>query len=239
MDIVVANELIKDYKTVRALKGLSFSVKEGEIFGLIGPNGAGKTTTIRIAATLLELTDGTLEINGFDVKKEPNKVREVISYLPEEAGAYKNLTGREYLQFMANFYGDQSEEVAQRGADITGLEERLDSRIKEYSKGMKRRLLIARTLMSLPKLAILDEPTGGLDVFHAHHVRRMIRDFAREHSVTVMLSSHNMLEVEYLCDRITLIDEGISVAQGTPKGLTEEHGVKNLEEAFLEVVGHD
>ncbi|MCK4717211.1 MAG: ABC transporter ATP-binding protein [Thermoplasmata archaeon] len=238
MDMVVASELVKDYKKVKALRGFSFSVGEGEIFGLIGPNGAGKTTTIRIAATLLDLTGGTLTIDGKDIKQEAEGVREVISYLPEEAGAYKNLTGREYLQFMANFYRNKEEEIVRRGMEISGLEDRLDSRIKEYSKGMKRRLLIARTLMSLPKLAILDEPTGGLDVFHAHHVRQMIRGFASQHNVTVLLSSHNMLEVEYLCDRIVLIDNGVAVARGTPQGLVEEHGAKNLEDVFLEVVDH-
>ena len=233
--MILSNKLVKHYKNVEALRGLTFSVEKGEIYGLIGPNGAGKTTTIRIAATLLTPTGGTLTIDSINVKDEPGKVREIISYLPEEAGAYKNLTGREYLRFMANFHKEGGEAM-KRGEEISGLGERLDSRIKEYSKGMKRRLLISRTLMTLPKLAILDEPTGGLDVFHAHHVRKMIRSYASEHSVTVLLSSHNMLEVEYLCDRITLVDHGISVAEGSPQDIVRERGAANLEEAFLEVV---
>lgn len=237
--MIVASELVKDYKKVRALNGLSFTVNPGETFGLIGPNGAGKTTTIRIAATLLDLSGGDLRIEGNSVLNQQAEVRKLISYLPEEAGAYKNLTGREYLRFMARFYESETKEIERRGETISGLGDRLDSKIKEYSKGMKRRLLIARSLMSLPKVVILDEPTGGLDVFHAHHVRRMIREFAKEHGVTVLLSSHNMLEVEYLCDRIVLIAEGAAVAEGTPQGLVEEHGAKNLEEVFLEVVRHD
>jgi ABC-2 type transport system ATP-binding protein len=121
-------------------------------------------------------------------------------------------------------------------AEISGLGERLKDKTKTYSKGMKRRLLVARALMTKPKLAILDEPTSGLDVIHAYHVREISKKYAREHVVTVLLSSHNMLEVEHLCDKVALINKGRLVAEGAPKELKEKYGRANLEEVFAKVV---
>lgn len=228
---------MKNFGKVVALNGASFTVGDREIYGLIGPNGAGKTTTLRILGTLLSPTSGSAEIFGTDVVKDPDKIREIISYLPEEAGAYQNLSGFEYLEFMAGFYSDserQIDEIIDEGVKISGLDERLDERIKGYSKGMNRRLLLARALMMRPRLAILDEPTSGLDVLHASHVRRMIKEYVDEQGVTVLLSSHNMLEVEYMCHRVALMDEGVIIAEGRPKGLIEKFGSDNLEQAFME-----
>lgn len=228
---------MKNFGKVVALNGASFTVGDREIYGLIGPNGAGKTTTLRILGTLLSPTSGSAEIFGTDVEKDPDKIREIISYLPEEAGAYQNLSGFEYLEFMAGFYSDserQIDEIIDEGVKISGLDERLDERIKGYSKGMNRRLLLARALMMRPRLAILDEPTSGLDVLHASHVRRMIKEYVDEQGVTVLLSSHNMLEVEYMCHRVALMDEGVIIAEGRPKGLIEKFGSDNLEQAFME-----
>ncbi|UCD46187.1 MAG: ABC transporter ATP-binding protein [Candidatus Bathyarchaeota archaeon] len=234
---MVVNDLVKNFGKVVALNGASFTVGDREIYGLIGPNGAGKTTTLRILGTLLSPTSGSAEIFGTDVEKDPDKIREIISYLPEEAGAYQNLSGFEYLEFMAGFYSDserQIDEIIDEGVKISGLDERLDERIKGYSKGMNRRLLLARALMMRPRLAILDEPTSGLDVLHASHVRRMIKEYVDEQGVTVLLSSHNMLEVEYMCHRVALMDEGVIIAEGRPKGLIEKFGSDNLEQAFME-----
>jgi ABC-2 type transport system ATP-binding protein len=229
--------LVKHFGNVEALRGMSFSVKDREIFGLIGPNGAGKTTTLRILSTLISPTAGYAKVFGVDVVKEPEKTREMISYLPEEAGAYQNLSGHEYLEFMAEFYdnGDRSTaDMLEEGKYISGLEERLNDRVKGYSKGMKRRLLLARALMMKPKLAILDEPTSGLDVIHAVHVRQTISDYVDKQGVTTLISSHNMLEVEYLCHRVALIDEGVIIAVGTPPELMDKFSAENLEEAFME-----
>ncbi len=230
--------LSKFYKNVKALEELSITVKQGEVFGLIGPNGAGKSTTLKILTTLLQPTAGEAYVFGIDVVKEPDEIRKIISYLPEEAGAYKQLTGREYLQFMAAFFDDDPskvEVIVERGVKIAGLDERIDDRTKEYSKGMRRRLLIARSLMTVPKLAVMDEPASGLDVNHAYYVRKIIRDYVKEQGVTVILSSHNMLEVEFLCDRIALIDDGKIIDTGTPKGLIERYDAMNLEEVFIKV----
>jgi ABC-2 type transport system ATP-binding protein len=234
---IEVEDLVKNFGRVEALKGASFSVRDREVYGIIGPNGAGKTTTLRILSTLISPTSGVAKVFGVDVVKEPVKARELISYLPEEAGAYQNLSGHEYLEFMAEFYDNglmSIEDLLGEAKHISGLEERLDDRIKGYSKGMKRRLLLARALMMKPKLAILDEPTSGLDVLHAVHVRQTIRDYVDKQGVTTLISSHNMLEVEYLCHRVALIDEGVIVAEGSPSELKDKFSAENLEEAFME-----
>ena len=237
VDVLEVEGLVKDYGPFRAVRGISFSVREGEIFGLIGPNGAGKTTTLRVVSTLLQVTAGSVTVDGHDVTGQADAVRRVISYLPEDAGAYKDLTGEAYLRFIASFFRDQHDEgrMLERGRVISDLGERLADKVDTYSKGMTRRLLVARALMVEPKLAILDEPTSGLDVLNAQEIRRIVKDFASGGSA-IVLSSHNMLEVEFLCDRIALINKGEIVETGTPDDLKERHGAVNIEEVFAEVV---
>jgi ABC-2 type transport system ATP-binding protein len=233
-------DVVKVFGDIHALDGLSFSVKPREVFGLIGPNGAGKTTALRVVSTLLLPTSGAVKIFGLDVVREAAEVRKIIAYLPEEAGAYRNLSGWEYLEFMAKFNTkdkNETREMTKEAAEITGLGERLKDKTKTYSKGMKRRLLVARALMNKPKLAILDEPTSGLDVLHAYHVREIIKRYVKEQDVTVLLSSHNMLEVEHLCDRVALLNKGRIVAEGKPQELKEKFESANLEEVFAKVVG--
>jgi ABC-2 type transport system ATP-binding protein len=237
---VEAKNIVKDFGSVRALDEINFKINEGEIFGLIGLNGAGKTTALRITSTLLLPTSGTISVFGYDIVEEASEVRNVISYLPEEAGAYKNLSGIEYLRFMASFItNDKStmQTMVEAASDISGLESRLKDKVKGYSKGMKRRLLVARALMTKPKLAILDEPNSGLDVLHSVHVRTIIKRYAKEQGATILLSSHNMLEVEYLCDRVGLLNKGKIVVEGSPAELKTKHDAVNLEEVFGEVVG--
>ncbi len=234
---IEARSLTKSFGEIRALQGLSFTVERGEIYGLIGPNGAGKTTTLRILATLIKPSAGSAKVFGFDIGSEASQVRRIISYLPEEAGAYRNLSGWEYLRFMADFYavtGETARGAVKEAAEISGLGSRLNDRVKTYSKGMNRRLLLARALMMKPRLAILDEPTGGLDVVHAVHVRRIIQEYVKEHGVTVLLSSHNMLEVEFLCNQVALLNEGRVIGEGTPEEVKSRYQAYNLEEAFME-----
>ncbi|MBQ04320.1 multidrug ABC transporter ATP-binding protein [Candidatus Bathyarchaeota archaeon] len=232
------NNLTKTFGEIVALEGISFTVREREIYGLIGPNGAGKTTTLRILSTLIKPSSGSATIFGNEVVKSAEKVRGIISYLPEEAGAYQNLSGYEYLSFMAGFYADGKEsadEMLQEAELVSGLSERLDDRIKGYSRGMKRRLLLSRALMVKPKLLILDEPTSGLDVVHAFHVRQVIKEYAANKGVTILLSSHNMLEVEYLCHSVALINEGKIIAEGSPDELNQKFSADNLEQVFMEI----
>ncbi|MEM2214144.1 MAG: ABC transporter ATP-binding protein [Candidatus Nezhaarchaeales archaeon] len=182
-----------------------------------------------------------VEIFGLNIVKKASDVRKIISYLPEEAGIYPRLTGLEYLKFMANLYAKdrgEVEEMVNEGLKIASLGDKIREKTATYSKGMKRRLLIARALMVRPKLAILDEPTSGLDVLHAYHVRRIIKEYVKQQGLTVILSSHNMLEVDFLCDRVALIHDGQIVVEGSPHALKETYEAKNLEEVFAKVTGH-
>ncbi|MEM0014638.1 MAG: ABC transporter ATP-binding protein [Zestosphaera sp.] len=233
---VEVKNLRKDYGGFTALRNISFSVKSGEVYGLVGPNGAGKTTTLRIIATLIRPTAGEVSIHGLNVVKDDEKVRKLIAYLPEEAGSYKHLTGREYLRLIASVYG-YGEEVVNEAVEISGLGRDIDKYTGTYSKGMKRRLQVARALMVKPRVAILDEPTSGLDVIHAVYIRKVIKEYSRRFGITFIVSSHNMLEVEYLCDRIALIDRGLIVTEGRVKELLDKHSVENLEELFTRLVG--
>jgi ABC-2 type transport system ATP-binding protein len=232
---VEVTDLRKEYGSFQAVKGISFSVEPGEIFALIGPNGAGKSTTLRMLATLLKPSGGSALIGGINVAEHPEKVREIISYLPEEAGAYKSLKGIDYLRFMAGLYASskqEQEEFVERGKIISGLEDRLKDKISTYSKGMTRKLLLARTVMAKPQLAILDEPTSGLDVVNAIDIRKTIQALAKE-GMSVLLSSHNMLEIEYLSDRVGLIANGILHDVGTAAELKKKYKAENLEQVFI------
>jgi ABC-2 type transport system ATP-binding protein len=230
---VRVTDLRKSYGDVDALDGASFEVEVGEIFGLVGPNGAGKSTTLQIMSTLISASGGDVTVFGKSVTEDPYGVRQSIRYLPEEAGSYDNLTGRGYLEFVAGFYADDPDAMVERGVEIADLEDRIDDRTGEYSKGMTRKLLLASTLMTEPQLAILDEPTDGLDVRNSRQIRDVVREFPRGER-SVLLSSHNMLEVGYLCDRVALLNEGRIVGVGTPDELVAEYAAENLEDAFLE-----
>ena len=236
-DALVLKDVRKSYGNTEAVHGISLTVKEGEIFGLIGHNGAGKTTTLRMISTLLRITSGSISVYGHDVETDSKGVREIISYLPEDAGAYKDLTGRAYLDFIARFFadGDERKRMVETGIALADLGERIDSKVDTYSKGMMRRLLIARAIMPSPKLAIMDEVTSGLDVVNAYEIREIIRGIARD-GVTVIMSSHNMFEVDMLCDRVGVIDGGNLILLGTPGELKEQYGADTLEEVFVKAV---
>ncbi len=235
--VLEVKDLVKYYGPLKAVNGLSFEVKENEIFGLIGPNGAGKTTTLRVISTILQITSGLVRVFGYELPRQAGEVRRIISYLPEDAGAYKNMTGKVYLGFMASFFGNggKTREIVQEGIKIADLGRRINDRVDTYSKGMMRRLLVGRALMTDPRLAILDEPTSGLDVINAKEIRDIIKNATKE-GTTVLLSSHNMLEVEFLCDRIALIDEGKIVEEGKPQELKKKYKASNIEEVFVEAV---
>lgn len=236
--ILEVKNLSKNYGKIKALENISFSVVRGEIFALIGPNGAGKSTALKIIATILAPSAGSIKLLGLDLVKNADEVRKNISYLPEEAGAYKRLTGLEYLNLMATLYTNdeiKQKDFIDKGIKIADLRTRLKDKIGTYSKGMTRKILLARALMSTPKLAILDEPTSGLDVINAMHIRNKIQDFAKG-GMAVLLSSHNMLEIEYLSHRVAIIDKGKIHEIGTPKFLKTKYLADNLEEVFMKVV---
>lgn len=238
-NILEVKELSKQYTKVLAADKVSFEIGEGEIFALIGPNGAGKTTTIRMISTLLTPTAGDAFVAGYSVVKQPAKVRECITYLPDEAGAYKTLTGIKYLRFMAGLFVsdlDRLNQCVDRAKEICGLGERLNDKIGTYSRGMIRKLLLARAVMTKPKLAILDEPTSGLDVLNAIEIRKIIKKLAREEHISFLLSSHNMLEIEFVSDRVGIISKGHLMVTGRTDELKERYNAANLEEVFERVV---
>jgi len=238
-NVLEVKGLSKMYKKgVYASEKVSFDIKKGEIFALIGPNGAGKTTTIRMISTLLSATEGDAVVEGHSILTEPAKVRENITYLPDEAGAYKTMTGRGYLEFMANIYAknpQDAKEYVERAVEMSDLGVRIDGKIGSYSRGMSRKLLLSRAVMSRPALAILDEPTSGLDILNAIEIRRMIKDLAAE-GMSFLLSSHNMLEIEFVSDRVGIIAKGHLLEVGTPSELKVKYNAKNLEEVFEAVV---
>ncbi|MDD6279412.1 MAG: ABC transporter ATP-binding protein [Oscillospiraceae bacterium] len=237
--ILEVKALSKQYSKVLAANKVSFDIDEGEIFALIGPNGAGKTTTIRMISTLITPTDGDAIVAGHSVVKAPAKVRECITYLPDEAGAYKTMTGMAYLKFMAGLFTSNTvvmKRYVDRAVEICGLGDRLKDKIGSYSRGMIRKLLLARAVMTCPKLAILDEPTSGLDVLNAIEIRKMIKKLAAEEKMSFLLSSHNMLEIEFVSDRVGIISKGQLMVTGGIKELKERYSAANLEEVFERVV---
>lgn len=232
------DKLSKRYTDVLAANEVSFEVGKGEIFALIGPNGAGKTTTLRMISTLIQPTSGDACVEGYSIIRDANKVRERITYLPDEAGAYKNMNGMQYLQFMASLFSTDKaicREYVERAVETCGLGERLKDKIGSYSRGMIRKLLLSRAVMTRPALSILDEPTSGLDILNALEIRRMIRSLA-DQGMSFLISSHNMLEIEYLSDRVGIISGGILHMTGRPEELKAEMNASNLEEVFERAV---
>lgn len=238
-NILEVRELSKQYSKVLAADGVSFNIQKGEIFALIGPNGAGKTTTIRMISTLLTPTSGDAVVNGHSIVKEPEMVRNCITYLPDEAGAYKNMTGKKYLRFMAGLFSTDIDTIngyVERAEKMCGLGDRLKDKIGTYSRGMIRKLLLSRAVMTQPALAILDEPTSGLDVLNAIEIRKMIKKLAAEEGMSFLLSSHNMLEIEFVSDRVGIIAKGHLLVTGKIDELKQRYSAANLEEVFERVV---
>lgn len=241
MAILEVKNLKKRYakSEVFAVDDVSFSINEGEIFALIGSNGAGKTTTLRMISTLLEISDGSVTVSGYDIVKQPEKVRECITYLPDEAGAYKNMTGLQYLKFMAGMFSTDKNIIngyVQTAVKMSTLKNRINDKIATYSRGMIRKLLLSRAVMNKPKLAILDEATSGLDVINALDIRKMIKNLAHNEGMSFLLSSHNMLEIEFVSDKVGIMAQGHLKVIGTPQGLKERYNATNLEEIFERVV---
>jgi ABC-2 type transport system ATP-binding protein len=225
------------------LRGISFSVEAGEIFSFLGPNGAGKTTTIRILTGQLRPTGGWARVAGFNVVKERQALKPAIGVVFEHQNLYERLSARDNLNFIARLYGVNRKRVAEVLAQV-GLTERADDRRKErlknYSNGMKQRLLIARALLHEPKILFLDEPTRGLDPHMARSVRKIISDLAAQ-GVTIFLTTHYMEEADQLSDRVAFIDQGLIVAIETPgtlKASLETEGA-TLEDAFVQMTGAD
>jgi ABC-2 type transport system ATP-binding protein len=204
-DVIRAEELTKSYGKQRGVVELDFSVKTGEVFGYLGPNGAGKTTTIRTLLDFIRPTSGQAKVFGLDSRREPEKIHRRVGYLPGEFSLYGNLTGEEYLQYLAALRGDVDEAYVQQLAERFELD--LSMRIASLSHGNRQKVGLLQAFMHQPELLVLDEPTQGLDPFMQQEFYRLISE-CREGGRTVFLSSHVMPEIERVCDRVGIIREG-------------------------------
>ncbi|MGI8577513.1 MAG: ABC transporter ATP-binding protein [Nocardioidaceae bacterium] len=229
--VIVASDLRRSYRkrsgwfrsseVIEAVRGISFAVPRGTIFGLLGPNGAGKTTTIKMLSTLLIPTSGLATVDGFDVVGDEVEVRRRLGVLfGGDKGLYSQLSARENLRYFGRLYGMADDAIKARSAELleaVGLTDRVDERVESYSRGMKQRLHIAKTLVHAPPVVILDEPSIGLDPAAAIDVRSLIAGLVPTH--TVLLSTHDMHEADVLCDQLAIVDKGRIVAEGTPTQL--------------------
>ena len=236
--MIVVEALGKTFDETTVLRGVSFSVSPGEVFGLLGPNGAGKTTTLRILATLLAPTEGRAEIGGFDVVKEPEQVRRRIGVVSGGMGLYDRLSGREILRYFGRLYGLTRAQTDARISELDALldlAETLEKRAGDFSTGMKQKIVIARAVLHDPEIIFFDEATSGLDVM----ARRSVLEFVKSYAATgrtVLYSTHVMSEVEELCGRVAVLYGGSLIAQGTPEQLIQEAGARGLEAAFFTLV---
>lgn len=221
MNAIEVHELVRKFGDFTAVKGVSFEVRQGEIFGFLGPNGAGKTTTISMLCTLLRPTAGRATVNGYDILTQPNQVRQSIGLIFQDPSLDDRLTGRENLIFHAMLY-DVPGDLARRRADellaMVDLSDKADQIVRNYSGGMKRRLEIARGLLHHPKVLFLDEPTLGLDPQTRRHIWDYLFKLRDQEGVTMFMTTHYMDEAEN-CDRIAIIDHGQIVALDTPQAL--------------------
>jgi ABC-2 type transport system ATP-binding protein len=236
MPSVEANELRREFKAksapVVALDGVSLKVEQGEVFGVLGPNGAGKTTMIRILSTLLLPTGGWAKVMGFDVEHEPEKVRRVINMASgaEKAG-YDFISAKRNLWFFSQLYGipnDKAEKKISELSELLGLTKYLDRKFYALSTGYRQRATIARAFINDPKVVFLDEPTIGLDVMTARSIREFLLAEARRNGRTIIIASHNMAEVDAICDRVAIVDRGKILAEGTPEELKRSLGAPAL-----------
>ena len=224
---------------VTALDKVSLEIRRGEVFGLLGPNGAGKTTLIRILVGLLTPTEGRAEVLDRDVTEDIDYIRERVALLPQEAGIYDRLTARENLVFYGGLYGIPEDVLNQRAdnlLDIVGLREKEDYQVKGFSGGMKRKVLVARSLIIEPEIIFMDEPTTGVDTIGARVVRNLLKKLSAERDQTIILTSHDLTEVAELCHRVGILYQGQLVAIGKPSELEEKYRAANLEEVFTGLV---
>lgn len=229
--------LIKKYGRNEVLRGLDFDVRKGEIFGLFGPNGAGKSTFISILATLCKPTAGDIFVNESSVTAKPDKVKDVIGYVPQDIALYPMLSGMDNLDFWAGIYGLTGRLKRERIAEavsVARLEERIRDRVSQYSGGMKRRLNIAVSLLHHPEILVMDEPTVGVDIQSRRYILDALTSLKRE-GRTIVFTSHYIDELETLCDRIAVMDKGRILALGTSAELKKDYGVDNLETVLLKL----
>ena len=238
--MIETRALKKKYGDLLAVDDLDLRVEAGELFVFLGPNGAGKTTTIKILTGLLQPTSGKASVGGIDVVESPLEVKKIMGYLPENPFLYDKLTGREFLQFVADMHGVQNkQDKIDRFMELFELSSAADELIEGYSLGMKKKVAIGAALIHDPKVLFLDEPTGGLDPRSARMMKDMLQDI-RSRGTTVFMTTHILEVAEKMCDRVGIINNGKLIKVGTIeelRGETQETTARSLEDIFLELTG--
>ncbi|HEX3165172.1 MAG TPA: ABC transporter ATP-binding protein [Chitinophagaceae bacterium] len=244
--IIKVKELVKNYGNFQAVKGISFDVQEGEIFGLLGPNGAGKSTTLEIIETLREKTSGEVWVNGFNLDKDPDEIKKIIGVQLQTSGYYPNLNLVELITLFNGLYNRNIEPMSL--LEMVNLKDKAKAKVKELSGGQKQRFSVATTLINDPKIVFLDEPTTGLDPQARRNLWDLVRNI-RDKGATVIITTHYMDEAEVLCDRVAIIDAGRIIAMDSPdrlidnlvaSGFERPKEVKkaNMEDVFINLTGH-
>jgi len=244
--IIKVTNLVKNYGNFHAVKGISFDVQEGEIFGLLGPNGAGKSTTLEIIETLREKTSGEVWVNGFNLDKDPDEIKKIIGVQLQTSGYYPNLKLTELITLFGGLYNRNVDPISL--LEMVNLKDKAKAKVKELSGGQKQRFSIATTLINDPKIVFLDEPTTGLDPQARRNLWDLVRNI-RDKGTTVIITTHYMDEAEVLCDRVAIIDAGKIIAMDSPdrlidnlvsSGFERPKEVKkaNMEDVFINLTGH-
>ncbi len=244
--IIRVENLVKNYGPFEAVKGISFEVQEGEIFGLLGPNGAGKSTTLEIIETLRPKTSGKVWVDGLDLDKQPGEIKKIIGVQLQSSGYYPGLNLLQLIELFAGLYNQQV--APMELLDSVNLRDKAKAKFKDLSGGQKQRFSVATTLINNPRIIFLDEPTTGLDPQARRSLWELIRQI-RDKGTTVIITTHYMDEAEYLCDRIAIIDAGRIVALDSPDQLIDnlvakgferpkEMKLANLEDVFIDLTGH-
>ncbi len=245
--IITVSDLVKRYGDFTAVKGISFEVQRGEIFGLLGPNGAGKTTTLEIIETLRDKTSGKVIVDGLDLDSSPHRIKQIIGVQLQSAGYYPNLNLRQLIALFAGLYNREVDAMAL--LDTVNLRDKASAKFKALSGGQKQRFSIATTLINDPKIIFLDEPTTGLDPQARRNLWDLIRQ-VRDRNTTIVLTTHYMDEAEELCDRVAIVDSGEIVSTDTPGGLIDkllasgfkrekEPKAASLEDVFINLTGKE
>jgi sodium transport system ATP-binding protein len=239
--MIEVRNLYKSFGDVKAVNGVSFEARDGEITGLLGPNGAGKTTTLRMLYSLLPPDSGEIRIDGLDPTRDAMQIKRTLGVVPDSRGLYSRLTARENIRYFGELHGMNSDSIGERIENLTrtlDMGDFIDRRTEGFSQGQRVKVAIARAMVHEPQTVLMDEPSNGLDVMSTRALRDYIREL-RQAGHSIVLSTHIMQEVAALCDRIVIIAAGEVAADGTAGDLLERSGCDSLEDAFVKLIGSE
>ena len=239
--MIVVKNLKKSFGEVKAVNGVSFEARDGEITGLLGPNGAGKTTTLRMLYSLLPPDEGEIRIDGMDPAKDAMEIKRTLGVIPDSRGLYSRLTARENIAYYGELHGMSRQRIRQRIEELTGtldMGDFIDRRTEGFSLGQRVKVAIARAMVHEPQTVLMDEPSNGLDVMSTRALREYVRAL-KNSGHSVVLSTHIMQEVAALCDHIVIIAKGQVAADGTAAELLERSACDSLEDAFVKLIGSE